>query len=338
MFSIPIVDFSSCVNEDTSDGAKEKMGSKLVSILSETGFVYLSNHGISSSAIDEVNEVTRLFFEAPLELKNNYTSKYRSIFGYVGIQEEVIDPSKYPGYKELFNLSGEFVYSEEDSNLPDDISPNFSVTIKSFMEKCKNLALNILDILAIGLKLEPEYFRKYHSLIHQKGNHTALRTLYYPSLPDDLSTIDTRLAEHSDYGSITLLFQDDTGGLQVQCANGSYVDATPIKGTVLVNVADALQYWTKGKLKSTKHKVDLPSDLQKRKTVRRSIAYFVNPNNDVKIGRDMAGEIQVKGNSNAMPEKSIPFVEYLVGKFSKSYSELQTNECQLPKLLDRINS
>ena len=314
-----MVNFMSCCGVDASFEVKKAMGKRLIDVLSDTGFVYLHNHGISNSSIDSVNDVTRMFFESPLEMKNQYT-KTRSLFGYVGVQEERIDPARYPGYKELFNVSGGFFDSIDDSQWPDALSPSFSRTIKSFMEQCKDLALKLLDILSIGLELEEDCLRKCHSLIPHEGNHTALRTLYYPPLPEDISTIDTRLVEHSDYGSITLLFQDDVGGLQVQCTNGSYVEATPIQDTVLVNIGDALQFWTGGKLKSTKHKVELPTDIRRCKSVCRSIAYFVNPNNDVRFDQVLLGQARNIKSATAATEKSVSFFEYLDTKISNTFA------------------
>ena len=321
MSTIPVVDFMSCCGVDASDEAKKTMGKRLIDVLSDTGFVYLRNHGISSSSIDSVNDVTRMFFESPLEMKNQYT-KTRSLFGYVGVQEERLDPTRYPGYKEMFNVSGGFFDSVDDSQWPDALSPTFSKTIKSFMEQCKDLALKLLDILSIGLELEEDCLRKCHSLMHHEGNHTALRTLYYPPLPEDMSAIDTRLVEHSDYGSITLLFQDDVGGLQVQCTNGCYIEATPIQDTVLVNIGDALQFWTGGKLKSTKHKVELPTDIRRCKSVRRSIAYFVNPNNDVRFDQVLLGQDKTRNIKSAASatEKPVSFFEYLDTKISNAFA------------------
>jgi len=323
MCSIPVVDFGPCCNEDSSFDANMTMGLKLVDILSKTGFVYLRNFGISSNEIDKVNEVTKLFFESPLELKKQY-AKNKAVFGYVGVQEEKLDISKYPGYKEVFNISGCFLNAIESDQWPDTLSPEFSTTVKAFMHKCKALALNILDILAIGLKLDKDFFRKCHSLIHKDGNYTALRSLYYPPLPENLNQIQTRLGEHSDYGSITLLFQDNIGGLQVQCANGHYVEASPIQDTVLVNIGDALQYWTKGKLKSTNHKVEIPADVQKRKSVRRSIAYFVLPDNHVRLDQDFESQsIGLNCDLNKASSDPITFLRYLENKLTNSFDKPQ---------------
>jgi isopenicillin N synthase-like dioxygenase len=111
-----------------------------------------------------------------------------------------------------------------------------------------------------------------------------LRFLCYSPNPkrDKVHESDIGAGAHTDFGSITLLyvifvairtngsFQDAVGGLQVQ-SKGEWIDATPIPDTVLVNVADAMQFWTGKSLKSTTHRVQIPP------RQRFSIAYFVSP-------------------------------------------------------------
>ena len=315
MNSIPVVDFASCRILNPTQEAVKEMGKILVNVLSTTGFVYLKNHGVDYAAVNQVHKVSKQFFELPVEVKNQYNNG-QSVYGYIGLQEEQLNKTstssyKYPGYKEMFNVNGRFL-KKPDVNWPDKVCPLFSSTVKSFMEQGKQLTLKILKVLAAGLNLEEEdAFTKMHSLMHQDGNYTAFRTLHYPPVPDDTSSIDSRLAEHSDYGSITLLFPDNVGGLQVQTASGEFVEAVPIEGTVLVNVGDALQFMTDGKLKSTKHKVDLPTDPIKRKTARQSVAYFVNTNDDVVINRPLTfvGDHKIDQNNHQKPLTMFAYIE-----------------------------
>jgi isopenicillin N synthase-like dioxygenase len=92
--------------------------------------------------------------------------------------------------------------------------------------------------------------------------------------------MQVRAGEHTDYGSITLLFQDDRGGLQVKSPNGTFVDATPIPGTVVVNAGDLLARWSNDTIKSTLHRVVEPPAPEEGDVhpARYSIAYFCNPN------------------------------------------------------------
>nr|XP_039267919.1 scopoletin 8-hydroxylase-like isoform X2 [Styela clava] len=103
---------------------------------------------------------------------------------------------------------------------------------------------------------DKEYLMKCHSRMNDARNLTTLRTHYYSHTPDKCSFKpgQVRPGEHTDFGSFTILFQDKVGGLQVKASNGEYVDATPIPGTALVNIGDALQFCTQGRLKSTEHR------------------------------------------------------------------------------------
>jgi isopenicillin N synthase-like dioxygenase len=88
---------------------------------------------------------------------------------------------------------------------------------------------------------------------------------------------------HDRLGSITLLFQDSHGGLQVESPHGTFVDATPIPGTIVVNAGDLLARWANDTIKSTKHRVVEPPlpptpDQDNTYPARYSIAYFCNPN------------------------------------------------------------
>jgi len=81
-------------------------------------------------------------------------------------------------------------------------------------------------------------------------------------------------------GSITLLFQDMAGGLQVLSPNGNFIDATPLEDTIVVNAADLLARWSNDTIKSTKHRVVEPPTKAEVHPARYSIAYFCNPNFD----------------------------------------------------------
>lgn len=84
-------------------------------------------------------------------------------------------------------------------------------------------------------------------------------------------------------GSVTLLFQDARGGLQVESPNGNFIDATPIPDTIVINAGDLLARWSSDYIKSTKHRVVEPPAKEQEYPSRYSIAYFCNPNFDKDI-------------------------------------------------------
>ena len=94
-------------------------------------------------------------------------------------------------------------------------------------------------------------------------------------------TIHSRCGEHSDYGTITFLFQDKLGGLEVKGVDGKWISADPIDGAIIVNVGDLLEAMTSGRYPATRHRVVIPEEEKRRKTLRQSIAFFIHPDDDV---------------------------------------------------------
>ncbi len=101
--------------------------------------------------------------------------------------------------------------------------------------------------MALGIGLSDEdYFLRTHS-----GHNNQLRLLHYPPIPAadiEEGGLMTRMPAHSDWGSITLVFQDDCGGLQVEDPHraGSFLPAPPLKDAIIMNVGDLMQRWSNG--------------------------------------------------------------------------------------------
>ena len=144
------------------------------------------------------------------------------------------------------------------------------------------MAKELLRAMAVGLGLDDEdHFLHFHS-----GLNNQLRLLHYPPVETEKlsSNLLARMPAHSDWGSITMLFQDGCGGLQVEdpATPGTFVDATPMKGALVMNVGDLMMRWSNDYLKSTLHRVTVPPlPLDRRADAREtgarySIPYFVS--------------------------------------------------------------
>jgi len=184
---------------------------------------------------------------------------------------------------------------EKHSNLyPQRFFPHES-DISVFSNYCHDLCVKILKLFAIGLKVdEKEGGEHWLSSRHdpRKPSGCTLRLLHYPSIPEDADyqpDVDIRAGAHSDYGSITLLFQRPSQpGLEILTSDedwapvsvnppGTEEDASP---PILVNIGDLLSYWTNGLLKSTVHRVIFPKDAPRGGEDRYSMAYFCHPANE----------------------------------------------------------
>ncbi len=133
-----------------------------------------------------------------------------------------------------------------------------------------------LDLCICQLQLPRNFFDDKH------GKHFFLRILHYPGLTAEPEAGQLRAGEHTDYGSITLLLQDQAGGLEVRTRQGEWIAAPPIPGTLVVNVGDAMQRWTNDVLQSTPHRVAIPPIYQVKQS-RYSIALFCDPNPEVEL-------------------------------------------------------
>ncbi|MDZ8053736.1 MAG: isopenicillin N synthase family dioxygenase [Aulosira sp. ZfuVER01] len=265
MIEIPIIDLAAFSQDNTT---KQTVVQEIYQACHEIGFMYLQNHGISQELIEQIFAQSQSFFNLPLAVKQQLAwSDELSNTGYVGIERERLDPNKPGDLKEALNIGKQ---GDNSKNLPEFNS-------LAFYEACTKLANTVLEAFALALELPEDFFTSRHN----QQNHT-LRSLHYPPLPTTPKPGQIRAGEHSDYGSITLLFQDDIGGLEVQTTSGEWIAAPSIPGTVVVNTGDLMQRWTNHVFCSTKHRVIIPND-NRVKQSRYSVAFFCHPNDDIEI-------------------------------------------------------
>jgi len=163
---------------------------------------------------------------------------------------------------------------------------DFDSTNTELKSECRPIIKKILKTLAISLEMEDEDFFINSSLNIDDPNipsYSTYRTLYYPSVGDGIAANTVRCAEHSDYGILTILFQDDVGGLEVRTVDNKWISATPISGSVLINTGDLLELWSNGHFPATKHRVLIPQVEISRKIPRQSIVYFHHPDNSAVV-------------------------------------------------------
>lgn len=197
---------------------------------------------------------------------------------------------KVPDFKESFEMGREDDTKTPNIWLPEEKLPGFRAFFAKFFEQGYQLELQLLRAIAIGMGLDDKYFWPYHT---NKDNQ--IRLLHYPPVEESLIRDGKmeRVSGHTDFGTMTLLFQDAVGGLEVEDIHekGKFTSATPIPGTVVVNIGDFLQRWSNDRLKSTLHRVrapplsrtGFPKSGQTKEGItpaRYSIPYFVSADRD----------------------------------------------------------
>ncbi|XP_025098820.1 2-oxoglutarate-dependent dioxygenase htyE-like isoform X2 [Pomacea canaliculata] len=284
-FMIPAVDIK-CVAEPNEEKAIPVCDESLLKATKQIhdtfrdyGFCYLTNHGIPTSIVNDIFSSSRAFFELPVSIKQRYARPIETNHGWAACERESLNPERpYADMKESFNFS-----PCDNGQWPKEV-PEMRNHFVQFYDCCYTLTKQVLRLLSLALEIKDlDYVVNCHKLIGQKGNYTTLRSLYYPSVGKDLKEGQIQCGEHSDYGTITLLFQDNTGGLQVLGKDGLYHDVTPLPDAVLVNIGDLMQRWTADKYPATKHRVIVPEQALKEGRSRQSLAFFVHPDDSTLI-------------------------------------------------------
>ncbi|KAK0525308.1 hypothetical protein OC835_005452 [Tilletia horrida] len=260
--------------------------SALRTALTEHGFFYLGEHGISPALIDAVFELQADFFSRPDEEKAIGIDRATNL-GWTPIQQERLDEGRTGSngdLKESFYI-GDGIVSNGDHHqtLPPSLE-QARTQLEALWNEARRVVLQLLDGFASVVGVEPGFFAPHHT-----GGLDRLRMIHYPPAPATAQSEDgdIRASQHSDYGSCTLLFQKDVGGLQVKLRSASlsavgqdadtWIDVPPRPGLLVCNVADAMEFWTGGQLRSTIHRVRMPQDESEAGQSRYSIAFFAQP-------------------------------------------------------------
>ncbi|XP_041852679.1 2-oxoglutarate-Fe(II) type oxidoreductase ppzD [Melanotaenia boesemani] len=281
--NIPVVDFSTYNLNETniSDEQLNYLGKELKNAFTEIGFVFLKNTGITQEEVNRVMDISKKFFLQPDELKQPFSRKSfanHPNHGWVSLETERLNPVRPGDLKESFNTSS----FHPDIKWPSSGAVmGFQEIQTTFFQRCKELSLRVLRVMAHSLGLDPDVFLSAHCFIGTDCNGTTLRSLYYPPVNHEKAKDgQLRCGEHSDYGSITLLFQG-SDGLQVCNRSGEFISAPTVPGAVLINIADLMQRWTSDQFISVRHRVLLPPVGDS--CTRQSLAYFVQPDDEALI-------------------------------------------------------
>ncbi|CAJ2502549.1 Uu.00g099430.m01.CDS01 [Anthostomella pinea] len=306
--TIPVVDLESWLQGSLED--RRRLATDLTGACRRVGFVYVVNHGVPDDLLEEAFGWSKKLFDLPHEMKMlaphpsgpNVHRGYswpglekvsQNVYG-EGEEEKEAENRKVSDFKESYEIGSEKLDLQPNVWLPEEVLPGFRAFMTQFYSRCFDSAKELLRALAIGVGLEDEdFFLRFHS-----GVNNQLRLLHYPPVDAEKlsSNMLARMPAHTDWGTITMLFQDSCGGLQVEdpVVPGQFVDATPMKNALIMNVGDLLMRWSNDYLKSTLHRVILPPIQTKTRIsekgegkvmtqARYSIPYFVSPDPEAVI-------------------------------------------------------
>ncbi|KAF2026839.1 Clavaminate synthase-like protein [Setomelanomma holmii] len=298
MAEIPIVDFSQASSGIQDE--KEHVAKQIDEAFRNVGFVYLKNHGVPLDMVEECFSWSKKFFALPLSTKllaphppGGAHHRGYSAPGLEKVSQHEYDANELNKLREI----PDFKESFESGNVNDSAQPNIWPPenvlsgFRGFMERyfaaCAEFVHRILDTLSIALAVPSPGLSPTHS-----ESLFQLRLLHYPAI--DAAELKqgrrSRINAHSDFGTLTLLFQDGIAGLEIEDPHTPDVfrKVDPVEGTVLVNVGDLLARWSNDRWKSTVHRVGLPRAQNEGKADvlvpdRYSIPFFATANPDTVI-------------------------------------------------------
>ncbi|EKG15388.1 Oxoglutarate/iron-dependent oxygenase [Macrophomina phaseolina MS6] len=283
--SLDFLDFSTG-NTDKRDNFSQKLAQQLQTC----GFAVVHNHGVDKELLDEAFQWSRRFFDLPMrvKLKSLHPAESNPNRGYSFIGQENL--AVLTRADRRAERCGELKESWDQVNSNNKSHPNlweaaeevpgFREFMESFFHTLHDAELRLLDAIAAGLNLPADIFAPLHT-----DGVDEFRLLHYPAVTADDMAANTRTSEHTDLGTITLLFQDSTGGLEVedQSTSGVFHPICAASPAMIINVGDSLQRWTNGLLKSAYHRVTVPKSAANDAVIpaRYSIAFFAKPNSGV---------------------------------------------------------
>ncbi|KAE8729604.1 putative 2-oxoglutarate and Fe(II)-dependent oxygenase superfamily protein [Hibiscus syriacus] len=286
--SIPTIDFSLLTSSNIDE--RSKTIQELGKACKDWGFFMVINHGVPESMMKAIIDACGEFFELTEGEKGEYEGKY------------VLDPIRFGT---SFNASVDKILCWRDYlkifQHPEFHSPRrppaFREIAREYSKRVRQVAKEILRGISESLGLEDNYIDETLDL--QNGLQVLVANFYPPCPQPELAM---GLPAHSDHGLLTLLIQNQIGGLQVQ-HNGKWVNIDPIPNSFLANIGDHIEILSNGKYNSVLHRA-----VVNNRDVRISIAMPHGPALDAVVGP--ASKL-VEDERNPPEYRAMKYKEYL---------------------------
>jgi len=308
--AIPVVDITPL--RDGSDA--QAVANALHAASQGLGFIYIKGHGIPDAVLDNARQSALKFFRSSLSEKNSVkiSSSHRGWLAMGGAKMQDDAPSDLKeslvwGYE---GRAGEFLddHPLRGVNRWPEQQPALPLHAMAWFHAAHEVAHQLLRGFALGLGLKENFFVQQADKPLSRAS-----SVYYPAQPEDLGPEQFGVGAHTDFGVLTVLCQDDTGGLQVQDINGEWLEAPPLADALIINVGDLLSRWTDGAYKSTPHRVVNSSGRE-----RLSLVLAFDPEPDTLIDARA-----VFGADHTVSEPPISCGDYLLWRFEKAFSYRQ---------------
>lgn len=315
---IPLIDIAPLW--DGSAAGLAEVASEIDQVYSQVGFAYLINHGIPQKLIDDLFAASHRFHALPHaeKMKLEVNRFHR---GFIPINTSTIRTSSVakvtkPNQSESFMMIHELAPDDPavlageplagPNQWPADL-PGFQATVMAYNDRLVALGRRLVQAIALAVGLEATALDA-----HFVRPTTFLRLLYYPPQPPQSPDDLYGSAPHTDYGFITILAQDEVGGLQVRNTAGEWIDAPYMPGAFVMNSADILHRWTNGRFISTPHRV-----INRSGRARFSTPFFFDPN----VNTPVVPLATCVNESNPARFDTVVYGDYLMARLNANHQQ-----------------
>lgn len=307
---IPVIDIRALIAGDPEGSRAAGLAMREAS--ERIGFFYLAHHGVPAPLAERLLDAARDFFALPERVKaeTRVDQRHRGWIGHGGAR---MHTTARVDLKESFVWGLDLPEDDPDvaagvplmgPNRWPDAAPQLREAVDPYFAAVLGLGQAVLRGLALSLGREPGFFERRFARPLARGS-----VIWYPPQPAEMGQEQFGVAPHTDYGGLTFLHQDMTGGLQVLNASAEWVTAHPIPNTFVVNIGDLMHRWTNDRFRSNAHRVVNSSG-----RARQSIAVFFDPNfHTVVDPRDLLDD------PSEARHPPISCGEWIVGRFNKAF-------------------
>ena len=297
---------------DSRAAGKRVIADQIASACEDIGFFYITGHGVPAGVVDDAFALARRFFgQADTAKRAVRVNQWQR--GYMAPAEITI-PGHRPDLKEVFEIGVDLPPDDPDVLAGKPLhGPNtwpplegFRAAMEAYFDAVTAAGRSLLPAFALALDLPEDYFLGRYARPLVK-----MRIMRYPPMPAPRQPDQYGTAPHTDFGVITLLAQDATGGLEVRLRSGEWIEAPFIEGAFIINIGDMLACWTNDRFTSTPHRVINRSDVD-----RYSIPIFYDSHYDTLA--ECLPSCQGPGNPPRYPPMRCG--EYILGKYDRAYA------------------
>lgn len=309
---IPVISLAG-IDEDYPGGRREEILKKIVSACEEWGVFQVVDHGIRDELFTQMFELSRQFFALPDDYKLRYKMTQGKKGGFT-VSSHFPDEA-VANWRELMLFMERPIQGRDYSQWPDK-PEGWHPIIDEYGVKLAEVSGQLYELLSEGLRLERDALTKTLGEIH---GHLVVN--HYPKCPQpDLAV---GLKRHTDPSSMTMLLQDEVGGLQATKDDAkTWVTVRPIKNALVVNLGDHLYYMSNGRYKRADHQAIVNGEQN-----RMSIALFFHGENDAKVY-----PLNIKDGENPLLEEPITYAE-----MRKRHNTLYLDRIKIAKLAETEN-